>query len=168
TALPPFDHPQVCAALEHALPYDEIGAFLSTSGHASACGQDQRLARGLLREAGYGAGFRFSLFVPEGFADLRAVAGLIQRASMKLDLKVVIEELPAGAFAQRKASRQLPLYIEERSPVAWARGNEPAGRAALRSVILARAPVCMAARVGVEGLVQRPDGYPRYAELRKG
>jgi ABC-type transport system substrate-binding protein len=169
-AFAPFDVPHVREALALSLPYDDIGQRAAGKNHTRgvAAQRDQRRARALLREAGYASGFRMTIVVPHGSPELEAVAQMIQLDLIKVDLKVVVEAMDRALFAREKASRHLPVYIEERrslSPLLSARDLEPLP--AVESILLAKPPDSFVARANVQGFVRRPDGQPRYVELRK-
>lgn len=165
----PFDQPAVRQALALALPYEEITSrVFGRLARPVRAEQDNRAARALLREAGYSSGFRMTLNIPQGSPDLEAAAQLIQRALMRLDLKVVAEVMDRALFMREKASRHLPVYIEERRsmmPLLSFGEMEPLPQ--VEAILLAQPNNCFAARASVEGFVRRPDGHPRYIELRK-
>jgi len=169
-AFAPFDQAPVRQALALALPYEEIGRQVFTSAHSRPvrAEQDQRAARTLLREAGYASGFRMTINVPQGDPDLEATAQIIQRDLMRLDLKVVVERLDRPLFTREKASRHLPIYLEERravAPLLSIEEMEPLPQ--VETLLLAQPADCFATRANVEGFVRRPDGQPRYMELWK-
>ncbi len=167
-AFAPFDQPRVRQAMTHAMPYDDIAGLLRLTKRPATSQQDHKLSRSLLREAGYSAGFRVSLYIPDGFNELASVAQAIQRDSIRLDLKMVVEKLPLRSFAERKGSRHLPFYLEERSaPTYVASAQELEPQPEVEEVVLGNACSYFAARLGVEGLIRRPDGRPRYFELKK-
>jgi peptide/nickel transport system substrate-binding protein len=168
-AFAPFDQPRVRQALAYAIPYEDIGQQLF-GGHSQPlrAEQDVRAARALLREAGYGSGFRFSLYVPQDSPDLQAVARAIQLAVMKLSLKVVVETLNPALFAREKAGRHLPVYLEERwapAPLLTPEDLEPLPQ--VEALVLARPHDAVAMRSSIGGFIRRPDGLPRYVELSK-
>jgi peptide/nickel transport system substrate-binding protein len=169
-AFAPFDQTPVRQALALALPYEEIGrqVFNAAQGKPVRAEQDQRAARALLREAGYASGFRMTINVPQGDPDLEATAQIIQRDLMRLDLKVVVERLDRPLFTREKASRHLPIYLEERhamSPLLAIDDLEPLPQ--VEALLVAQPADCFAARANLEGFVRRADGQPRYAELWK-
>jgi len=168
-AFAPFDQPLVRQALVLALPYEDITRDVY-AGRATPvpAEQDARMARSLLREAGYGSGFRLTLHVPQDSSDLEAAAQLIQRTGMRLGLKIVVESMNRGLFAREKASRHLTVYLEERRPLAAlldAAELEPMPQ--VDALLLAQPHNQFLARDNVEGFVRRADGHPRYFELRK-
>src|SRR6185437_13310429 len=160
-AFAPFDQAPVRQALTLALPYEEIGrqAFSAAGSKPVRAEQDQRAARTLLREAGYASGFRMTINVPQGDPDLETTAQIIQRDLMRLDRPL---------FTREKASRHLPIYIEERralTPLLAIDDLEPLPQ--VEVLLLAQPADCFATRANVEGFVRRADGQPRYVELWK-
>jgi len=130
--------------------------------------QDVKAARTLLREVGYGSGFRLSVYVPQAQPELQAVAQAIQLAVMKLSLKVVIEAMSPDLFAREKAGRHLPVYLEERSsplPALAVEDQEPLPQ--VEALVLAQPHHGIAMRTNVAGFVMRPDGHPRFIEMNK-
>jgi hypothetical protein len=74
----------------------------------------------------------------------------------------------SALFAREKASRHLPAYLEARramAPLVSLEDMEPLPQ--VEAIVLAQPPEQFAARANVEGFVRRPDGHPRYVELRK-
>jgi peptide/nickel transport system substrate-binding protein len=170
SAFAPFDQTPVRQALAMALPFEEITrqVFGGTQARPVRAEQDQRTARSLLREAGYASGFRVTLNVPEGSPDLESVAQIVQRDLMRLELKVVVEVMNRALFTREKASRHLPVYLEDRRPMMpllSVEELEPLPH--VDAILLAQPHDCFAARETVEGFVRRSDGHPRYLELRK-
>jgi peptide/nickel transport system substrate-binding protein len=165
----PFDQPGVRQALALALPYEEVAREVYGGRVRPVLAeQDAKAARGLLRESGYASGFRMTVFVPQDSPDLEAAAQHIQRAGMKLGLKIVVEVMGRALFAREKASRHLPVYVEERRPLATlvpAADLEPL--TAVEARLLAQPQDQLPTRDNVEGFVRRPDGHPRYYELHK-
>ncbi len=168
-AFAPFDQPRVRQALALAVPYEEIGQQLF-GGRVQPvrAEQDVKAARTLLREVGYGSGFRLSVYMPQDQPELQAVAQAIQLAVMKLSLKVVIEAMSPDLFAREKAGRHLPVYLEERSsplPVLAVEDQEPLPQ--VEALVLAQPHHGIAMRTNVAGFVMRPDGHPRFIEMSK-
>jgi len=168
-AFPPFDQPRVLDALAAAVPYEAVARDVFAGAvRPLRAEQDQRRARSLLREAGYGSGFRFSLSLPDDHPDLAAVAQAIQIDAIRLNLKVVVERLNPSLFARQKVARQLPAYLEERqllTPLTSPAELEPLPR--VKAIPVAQPHCWLAARANVDGFARRPDGRPRYFELRK-
>jgi peptide/nickel transport system substrate-binding protein len=165
----PFDQPHVRQATALALPYDDITREVY-GGRARPLlvEQDARAARALLRESGYASGFRMTLYVPQDSPDLEATAQLIQRAGMRLGLKIVVEIMNRALFAREKASRHLPVYLEERRPmVPLLKPAELEPLTQVDEIVLAQPHDQFPARDNVAGFVRRADGHPRYFELRK-
>jgi len=157
----PFSEPRVRAALPLALPYAELP---HPPGGAA---QDLRRSRSLLRDGGYGAGFRSTLSLPEDQPELVAVARLIQQACMRLELKLATELLSPATFAARKGSRQLPLYLEA-SPL-LSTTVAPAALDPLpqvEQVPLGQLPRRLAARFALDGVAHWPDGHARFTDFR--
>ncbi|MGH2519757.1 MAG: ABC transporter substrate-binding protein, partial [Chloroflexota bacterium] len=160
-AFAPFSEPRVRAALSLALPYTD----LPHPPHGAA--QDLRRARSLLRDGGYGAGFRATLSLADGQPELATVARLIQQACMRLELKLVVELLSPVAFAARKGSRQLPLYVEtcpQLSAAVSPGALDPLPQ--VEQVPLGTLPRQLAARFALDGVAHWPDGYARFADFR--
>lgn len=168
-AFAPFDQAHVREALAAAIPYEPIARNVCGGNvQPVRAEQDQRRARSLLREAGYSSGFRFSLSVPQGSPDLDAVAQAIQLDAIRLNLKVVIERMNPAVFARQKAERQLPAYLEERRPLGVPPSlDDMEPMPGLHTLLLVQPNGCFAARDNVQGFSRRPDGRPRYFELRK-
>jgi peptide/nickel transport system substrate-binding protein len=169
-AFPPFDQARLRRALEAAMAYEQIAdeVFGDPAAKPPGARQDQREARSLLREAGYAAGFRLGLALPQDSPDLKAVADLIQLDVMRLGIKAVVEPMNPAVFAREKASRHLPAYLEEQLDVTGLlppEQLEPLPE--VHTMVLAAPRLQFAARASVQGFVRRPDGRPRYAELRK-
>ena len=165
----PFDQTGVRQALALALPYEEIARDVYGGRVRPVLAeQDAKAARAMLRESGYASGFRMTVFVPQDSPDLEAAAQHIQRAGMKLGLKIVVEIMSRALFAREKASRHLPVYVEERRPLTTlvdAADLEPLP--AVEGLLMAQPHDQLPARDNVEGFVRRPDGHPRYYELHK-
>lgn len=165
----PFDQPQVRRAVALALPYVEVGRdVFGERTRPVLAEQDPRTARALLRESGYGSGFRMTLYVPQDNPDLEATAQIIQRSGMRLGLKIVVEVMSPGLFVREKASRHLPVYLEERRPLTSVlAASELEPLTAVEAFLLARPHEDLPARDNIAGFVRRPDGHPRYYELYK-
>jgi len=165
----PFDQRQVRQALRLLMPYEDISQVLCLEPAAAVhAEQDLRLARTLLKEAGYGSGFRTTVYLPAGSPDLQAVAQLVQIGAIRADLKIVVEPMSPALFAREKAARHLPIYLEERSPIeALFSPEELEPLPDVEAVLLAQPHQYFAARSNVRGFIRRPDGRPRYYELRK-
>jgi peptide/nickel transport system substrate-binding protein len=165
----PFNQPGVRQALALAIPYGDITRqVFEAQAQPVRAEQDLRAARSLLREAAYGSGFRFTLYVPQDEPELQAVARAIQLAVMPLNLNVVVEAMSPALFARDQAARHLPVYLEQRqamTPLLAVADLEPLPP--VETLIVARPHDALAARSNVEGFVVRPDGHPRYAELHK-
>jgi peptide/nickel transport system substrate-binding protein len=168
-AFEPLGQPKVRQALAAAIPYEVIaGKVFNGAVRPVRAEQDQRRARALLREAGYGSGFRFSLCLPAGSTDLDAVAQAIQLDAIRLNLKIVVERMNPAVFAHQKAERQLPAYLEERQPMGLPVSlDDLEPLPAVHSLLLAEPYSSFASRDNVAGFARRPDGRPRYVELRK-
>ncbi|MBV8083682.1 MAG: hypothetical protein JO247_02590 [Chloroflexi bacterium] len=169
-AFPPFDQARLRRALVAAMPYEQLAeqAFGDATAKPPSALQDQREARTLLREAGYGAGFRLGLALPQDSPDLKAVADLVQLDVMRLGIKAVVEPMNPAVFAREKASRQLPAYLEEQLDLTMLlRPDQLEPLPEVHTLVLAAPRLQFAARASLQGFVRRPDGRPRYAELRK-
>jgi peptide/nickel transport system substrate-binding protein len=169
-AFAPLSQAGVRTALALAMPYEAIRQELGSldSGQPAIGQQDHRAARRLLKDAGYGSGFRVSLAFPAGNSDLQKAAEAIQVDLIRLNLKVVLEATEPGLFAREKEGRHLPVYLDERrllTSLLTYEQHEPLPE--VQTIVLAEPPALFVARSNVAGLVLRADGRPRYADLRK-
>lgn len=127
---PPFDDVRVRKALGFAVPYGSIirdvyfGRAQKTAGPVpvgfpgrdaakSPYRESPEKARRLLAEAGYPTGLSVDLALDSGQPDHEAIAVLLQSSLARLGIEVAIQKLTPAVFAERRASRRLPLFLNE-------------------------------------------------------
>ena len=128
-SIAPFDHPQMRQAVSYAVDYDDIlqerlpgdtqrlwgplpNGSLYSLGDEIGYSHDPEQAAQLLESSSYD-GSTVTLSIDSARAEHELIAVRVQAALREAGIDVEIESLPSAVFAERKAGKQLQMFVDE-------------------------------------------------------
>ena len=131
-SIAPFDDKTVCQAVSYAVDYDDIldnvykgdaqrlwgpiaTGSLHSLGDSIGYSRDLAKAQELLDSSSYD-GSAVTLSIDAAKAEHEIIAVRIQSALADVGMDVEIEVLPSAVYAERKAGKQLQMFIDEGLP----------------------------------------------------
>ena len=132
-SIAPFDDPQTRQAVSYAVDYDDIlqnvyqgdtqrlwgplpNGSLYSLGDEIGYSHDPEQAAALLESSSYD-GSTVTLSIDSARAEHELIAVRVQAALREAGVDVEIEQLPSAVFAERKAGKQLQMFVDE--SLAW-------------------------------------------------